>query len=199
MKQAQKLVDVDGIDAVSKALIFLLNAFPGLGSGKRILFSTLPESGGIGFFPSSGAALLQNREDITGHVHQVCLYPFQVLYRAAPKTDVQKIRIKDFLDTLGKWLELQPVVLNGTVYKLGQYPELDEPSAVLTSELSDALMTENLKCLEQMPEKETETSVQRKIKSIARTNAAHLFSVYEDGTEDWMLSATLQYENDFVK
>lgn len=199
MKKAQKLVDVDGIDAVSEALLSLLNTFPGLGSGKGILFSTLSESGGIGFFPTSGAALLQNSEDITGHVHQVCLYPFHVIYRAAPKSDVQKIRIKDFLDTLGKWLELQPITLNGTAYKLERYPALDDPTAVINSESGEALLTENFKCLEPETAAASVPAVQRTIRSIARTNAAHLSAVYDDGIEDWMISATLQYENDFEK
>lgn len=163
----QKMVDVDGAEAVSKVLLALLNTFPGLGDSKKVLFSTLSETSGIGFYPTSGAALLSSKEDITGHVIQVCLYPFRIVYRAAPKTELQKIRIKEFLDALGKWLELQPVVINEETHKLAKYPEL--------------------------------SSGNRVIKSISRTNPAHLNATYDDGVEDWIISATLRYENEFTK
>ncbi len=166
MAEKTTAFDIDGTEAVSKVLTDLLNTFPGLGS-KEVKFSTLAETSGIGFFPTSGAALLSNTEDITGHVKQVCLYPFSVIYRAAPKTEAQKIRIKEFLDTLGKWLELQPVIINGVEYKLTEYPDL--------------------------------SSGNRVIKSISRTNPGHLNGTYEDSVEDWVISATLRYENEFNK
>ena len=53
---------------------------------------------GIGFFPTSGAAYLRDTESISGHVTQACLYPFSVIYRAAPKSEKQRMRIKEFLD-----------------------------------------------------------------------------------------------------
>lgn len=166
MEAKQKTFDVDGSEAVSKVLLELLNKFPGL-NGKSILFSTLSETSGIGFFPTSGAAVLSSTEDVTGHVKQVCLYPFDVIYRAAPKGESQKIRIKEFLDALGKWLERQPVVVDGETYKLTEYPELSSDNRV--------------------------------IKLISRTNPSHLSAVYEDSVEDWIMSATLRYENEFDK
>lgn len=164
---AQKTFDIDGTEAVSKVLLTLLNTFPGLSTDKKVQFSTLSESSGIGFFPTSGAALLSNDEDVTGHVKQVCLYPFNIVYRAAPKTEAQKLRIKEFLDTLGKWLELQPVDINKKTHKLTAYPDL--------------------------------SSGNRVIKSISRTNPGHLNTAYQDGVEDWVISATLRYENEFDK
>ncbi len=162
----QKMVDIDGAEAVSKVLLTLLNTFPGLGS-KQVLFSTLSETSGIGFYPTSGAAILSSTEDITGHVKQVCLYPFSIIYRAAPKTEIQKIRIKELLDAMGKWLELQPVVINEKTHKLTKYPDLSSDSRV--------------------------------IKSVSRSNPAHLNAAYDDGIEDWIISATLRYENEFDK
>lgn len=163
----QKMVDIDGAEAVSKVLLALLNTFPGLENGKKVQFSTLSETSGIGFYPTSGAAVLSSKEDVTGHVKQVCLYPFNIIYRAAPKTELQKIRIKEFLDALGKWLELQPVVINEKSHKLAKYPDLSPDSRV--------------------------------IKSISRTNPAHLNAAYDDGVEDWIISATLRYENEYDK
>lgn len=162
----KKAFDVDGADAVTKVLLELLNTFPGLG-GKKILFSALSETSGIGFFPTSGAALLSNDEDITGHVKQVCSYPFNIVHRAAPQAEVQKLRVKEFLDALGRWLELQPITVDGQTYKLTGYPEL--------------------------------VSGNRVIKSISRTNPGHLSAAYNDGIEDWIISATLRYENEFDK
>lgn len=118
-----KLIDIDGLNAASKVLTNLINAFPGLGE-KTVLFSTLSETSGIGFFPVAGAAILSHTEDIVGHVYQRCLYPFTIVYRAALKTEAQKVRVKEFLDGLGKWLELQPVSTGEDTYKLDEYPSL---------------------------------------------------------------------------
>lgn len=124
-EKKQYPIDIDGTEIVSTALLKLLNQFPGL-DRKEIKFSTLSDTAGMGFFPTSGAVLLSNTEDVTGHVKQVCLYPFTIVYRAAPKTEAQKLRIKETLDTLGKWLEQQPVTIAGTVYQLTEYPALEQ-------------------------------------------------------------------------
>lgn len=158
--------DLDGSEAVSSVLLTLLNTFPGLGT-RKVLFSTLAETSGIGFFPTSGAAILSDTEDITGHVKQVCLYPFTIVYRSAPRSEEQKLKVKEFLDTLGKWLERQPVTINGTEYQISTYLTL--------------------------------SSGNRVIKSISRSNPAHLSAAYQDNVEDWAISATLRYENEFDK
>lgn len=157
-------VDVEGSEAVSKVLLRLLNEYPGL-TNDRIQFSTLGDDGGIGFFPTSGSALLSSVEDILGHVTQVCLYPFNIVYRAAPRSEAQRIRVKEFLDGLGKWLERQPIWIRGEEYQLSDYPEL--------------------------------CSGNRIIQAITRTNPGHLNAVYQDGIEDWMISITLKYKNEY--
>lgn len=124
-------IDVEGSDIVSTALMTLLNTFPGLGK-KKIAFSTLAETSGIGFFPTQGAVLLTNMESITGHVRQTCAYPFNIVYRAALKTEKQKLRVKEFLDELGRWLECQPITLNDTEYKLSAYPNLEKGRKIKT-------------------------------------------------------------------
>ena len=43
------------------------------------------------------------------------------------------------------------------------------------------------------------SSGNRVIKSISRTNPGHLSATYTDGIEDWIISATLRYENEFNK
>lgn len=161
----EPVIDVEGSDIVSRVLLELLNDFPGL-DGKKVTFSTLEETSGIGFFPSTGAVLESNRESITGHVFQRCAYPFSVVYRSAPKTEVQKMRVKEYLDALGRWLEQQPVTIKDTEYRLDAYPELEAG---------------------------------RTIRSIHRTSPAHLNAAYQDGIEDWTISATLRYEAEYDK
>lgn len=122
---AQRPIDVQGSEIISTALLELINEFPAL-NGKKIKFSTLEDKSGLGFFPTSGAAILSRKESITGHVNIQGAYPFNVIYRAAVKSETQKLAVKEFLDTLGKWLEKQPIVVSGSVVQLHDYPELDE-------------------------------------------------------------------------
>lgn len=130
---AKTVIDIDGSEAVSAVLQKLLNKFPGLSPRQRVQFATLEDSGGVGFFPSTGAAIEQEKEDICGHVSQRCLYPFAVIYSAAPKSETQRLRIKEFLDTMGKWLERQPVKVNGRTVQLTDYPELASGNRVIKS------------------------------------------------------------------
>lgn len=161
----KKIVDVDGEEAVTPVLKELLNSFPGFSPEQKVTFATLGESSGIAMFPVSGAAVEQTEEDILGHVQQVCAYPFSVVYRTAPKTEVQRTKIKELLDALGRWLEQQTVSLDSNQYHLESYPDL--------------------------------SSGNRKIKNISRTSAAYLNAAYQDGVEDWMITARLTYDNEF--
>ena len=123
MPELKKVIDTTGSVAASKVLLALLNEFPGLGDS-TITFSTLGKDSGISFNPTSGAVFLEDRESITGHVRQMCVYPFVVIYRAAPRTEERKIRIKEWLDLLGQWLQMQPIEIDGVTYQLTEYPEL---------------------------------------------------------------------------
>lgn len=159
----QKKIDYDGTDVLSTVLKELLNEFPGVNT--EIAFSTLSETSGIAIFPTSGAAIISEKESITGHVRQVCTYPFTVVYRASLKKEGQKLKVKESLDTLARWLERQPVTLDGETFQLDKYPDM--------------------------------ASGNRRIKAISRTSSAHLNAVYQDGVEDWLISMSLKYENEF--
>lgn len=124
-KEKQVRFDVDGSEIVSKVLLELLNKCPAL-CGKKVAFSTLGEDEGLGFFPSVGAAITSETETITGDVHQVCAYPFDVVLRCAPKTEAARIRCKELLDAIGRWLERQPIVVNGEMHTMDAYPTLTE-------------------------------------------------------------------------
>lgn len=124
-KEKQVRFDVDGSETVSKVLLELLNKCPAL-CGKKVAFSTLGEDEGLGYFPSVGAAITSETETITGDVHQVCAYPFDVVLRCAPKTEAARIRCKELLDAIGRWLERQPITVNGEMHTMDAYPALTE-------------------------------------------------------------------------
>ena len=100
MAEKKYSVDIEGSDLMSRVLLQLLNTFPGITDGNSIKFSTLNKDKGIGFYPTSGAALLDKEE---------------------------------WLDLLGKWLELAPVVINEETYQLTEYPAIDNDSRVIQS------------------------------------------------------------------
>lgn len=118
--------DIDGYEAVTAALRELINQYPALSEGDEISFSTLGEDSGKAMFPVSGAVIETERRSVTGKVTEVCLYPFYVIYRAAGLTENNKARIKEWLDSLGKWLEQKKVPINGTEYLLDEYPPLTD-------------------------------------------------------------------------
>ena len=123
-KDKQVRYDVDGSDNVTESLQNLLNQFPGLSPGDEIAYSTLEENSGKAMFPITGAVIETEKKSVTGKVRQICLYPFFLVYRAAGLSEEQKVRVKEWLDTLGKWLERQEVTINNQPYKLDKYPEL---------------------------------------------------------------------------
>ena len=113
--------DVDGEEAVTNLLSQLLNEFP---TSKAITFSNLNKDSGFSFYPVSGAAIHEEKEDICGTVTQICQYPFVIVYRQAPRLDKQKIKIKELLDSIGKWLEGQTVTIDSETLTLSDYPKL---------------------------------------------------------------------------
>ena len=118
--------DIDGYEKVTTALTELLNQYPALDSGEEITFSVLEESSGIGMFPVSGAVVETEKRSVTGKVTEVCLYPFYIIYRASGLNENRKARVKEWLDTLGKWLEQKKVLIDGEEYTLSELPPLTD-------------------------------------------------------------------------
>ena len=112
----------DGSDDLTVTIKELLNSFPG--TEEKIHFGTLSKEYGIGMFPTSQAAIISEKEDITGHVEQRCAYPFLVVSRAAGLSEARKEKVKEWLDTLGKWLERQNIRIGENEFKLKEYPDL---------------------------------------------------------------------------
>lgn len=116
--------DIDGQEVVSTALMDLINEYPGLTQDDYIQYATLGDSKGKAVFPTSGSAIKNEIKDVTGHVEQTCDYPFIVIYRASGLSESRKEKVKEWLDNLGRWLEKQPIIVNGTEYQLDEYPAL---------------------------------------------------------------------------
>lgn len=133
-EQKQIKYDVDGYEAVTSALMELLNQYPALSEDDKIAFSTLGEDRGKAMFPISGAVVEIERTSITGKVTKVCLYPFYIIYRASGLNEKRKEKVKEWLDTLGKWLEQQKVTINGEEYLLSKLPPLTNDRKFLSIE-----------------------------------------------------------------
>lgn len=115
--------DASGYEVVTKAVLELLNQFPGL-NGREILFEELGAEDGIAFTSDSGPLVLAERISITDHVRQTCQYPFFVVYRSTASREYLKLNIQTFLDSLGKWLCKETIEVNEISYRLKQYPVL---------------------------------------------------------------------------
>lgn len=117
--------DATGYEVLTKAVLQMLNQFPGL-NDRRILFEEIGEESGIVFSADSGALVMSERRSITDHVSQICQYPFLVVYRTGATREFQKLNVQRFLDTLGKWICKEPVLIGGVEYRLTSYPKLAE-------------------------------------------------------------------------
>lgn len=126
--------DIDGYDAVTSALRELLNQYPGLKEDEEIAFSTLGEDSGKAMFPISGSVVETEKRSITGKVTQVCLYPFYIIYRASGLNENRKAKVKEWLDTLGKWLEQKTVLIDEKKYQLEELPPLTDGRKFLSIE-----------------------------------------------------------------
>lgn len=123
MGERQYKQDVDGFENVTPALMDMVNHYPGLESGERFDFSTVLVEDGMSVIASSGSFIVNETESITGHVKQMCAYPFMIVYRASGLSQKRKIAVKEWMDTLAKWLTRQEVNIGGELHQL-EWPVL---------------------------------------------------------------------------
>ena len=123
----QPLPDTEGFPYVTDALMETINSFPGLYEDEQFAFSTVPTNeDGMTVIASSGAAIQDELEDITGHVMQTCTYPFTVVCRSSGLNSKRKIQTKEWMDKLAEWLCRKAVDIDGTSYQLKSWPKLTE-------------------------------------------------------------------------
>lgn len=118
--------DASGYDVLTTAVKALLNQFPGLYENETVKFEELGEDSGIAFSADNGALIFSETEDVLGGVHQTCQYPFYIIYRTSSTRERQKMSIQEFLDTFGKWLCREPIVIDGEEQRLSKYPTLSQ-------------------------------------------------------------------------
>lgn len=118
--------DASGYDVLTIAVKALLNQFPGLYENETVKFEELGEDSGIAFSADNGALIFDETEDVLGGVRQTCQYPFYIIYRTSSTKERQKMSIQEFLDTFGKWLCREPVVIDGSEERLSNYPTLSQ-------------------------------------------------------------------------
>lgn len=118
--------DASGYDVLTIAVKALLNQFPGLYENETVKFEELGEDSGIAFSADNGALIFSETEDVLGGVRQTCQYPFYIIYRTSSTKERQKMSIQEFLDTFGKWLCREPVVIDGSEQQLSNYPTLSQ-------------------------------------------------------------------------
>ena len=121
MAEKELRQDIDGYEVLTNALTDLVNDFPLL-DGETVRFNVLKDTGGIAFFPLSGAVIELERKDILGGVEQRCVYPFMLIYRGAGMNEKRRKTVKEWLDNFGRWLEGQTVDGN----TLTEYPALTD-------------------------------------------------------------------------
>lgn len=188
-EEKEVVYDPDGYDQVTDALRALIAQYPGLEKGESFCFSTAPSGAGKAIFPTTGAVIQSEVESITGHVTQMCLYPFTVLFRASGLSQKNRVNAKEWLDTFGRWLEKQTVTINGKYYVLNEYPALRA-----------AWEYDNMNNREVFDDEYFgDGAVQgiRKIVNIVRQTPAYLNSVSDDKSEDWVISMVVTYRNEF--
>lgn len=125
-----KKMDLEGYEIVTDAIQSLLDAYPGLEEGDKIVFSNLEETSGIAWYPVSGGAIEKEKKSVTGRVTQTCSYSFFIVYRSGSASPKRKVKIKEFLDSIGKWLEGQQVKINEETVQLKEYPSLSEGRSI---------------------------------------------------------------------
>ena len=109
----------------STILSGLLNDFPAIGA-REIRFGELGDKSGVGIYPSAAATVISETTDIMGGVYQKCNYAVQVVYRAVPQSETDRIHIKGWLDKLARWLEKQPITADGQQHTLAAWPDLGD-------------------------------------------------------------------------
>ena len=99
-------IDLRTGEQITPKLLAFLNEYPDL-QGDIIVFGDGSQESGLAMYPISGAVVVTEEEDITGHHTQECQYPFYLIYKVSTGSTSNRISIKEFLDDVGMWAEVQ--------------------------------------------------------------------------------------------
>lgn len=118
-------LDATGYEVLTKAVLALMMEYSEI-VGKEILFEEIGKESGIAFSADDGALIMAETPNILGGYTQTCQYPFYVVYRTTSTQERQKLQVQTFLDSMGKWLCMEPAEINGEIHTLKKYPELTQ-------------------------------------------------------------------------
>lgn len=124
-EQQARPLDVDGYEAITNALMDLLNQYPGI-AYPALFASTDGNKGSLSMYPTTGGVIEAERVSITGRVRQSCAYPFLLVSVVSGQSGKQKAATKEQLDNIGRWLEGQSVKVGDETYTLDEYPTLTD-------------------------------------------------------------------------
>lgn len=116
--------DLEGFDYVTDALMETVNSYPGLYPGEIFRFSTTDLNDGLNIAATSGAVITDEVESITGHITQMCAYPFMVILRASGLSSERKVETKEWMDKFAEWLIRKAVTIDGEIYQMKKWPAL---------------------------------------------------------------------------
>lgn len=116
-------VDSEGFEVLTSAILSLMKEYEEI-IGTEIYFEELGKDSGIAFSANDGALVMSEKQDILGGYMQTCQYPFYVVFRISGTRERQKLQAQIFLDSIGKWLCMEPAEIKGEVHILKKYPEL---------------------------------------------------------------------------
>lgn len=91
-------------ERITPALIAILNEYPDL-EGETVRLADNTQTDGIVLYPTAGAVIVAQREDILGGIEQTCRYPATLIYKVSKDSPANREEIKEFLDAMGAWLE----------------------------------------------------------------------------------------------
>lgn len=123
-KEKEYPLDLEGHKYVTDALMETVNSYPGLYPGEEFKFSTTNLDDGLNIAAVSGAVITEEIESITGHVTQMCAYPFMVISRVSGLSSERKIETKEWMDTLAEWLTRKAVTIGDEVFQMKKWPVL---------------------------------------------------------------------------
>lgn len=94
-------------DSITAELVKLLNRYPDLLPGEKIVFAYGLDKGNILVFPIQSALVIDETEDILGNHKENCQYTVMLIYKVGRDSSGSRVAIADFLASLGNWVEQQ--------------------------------------------------------------------------------------------
>ena len=136
MAEEQKYkIDLKTSDKLTPILLRLLNSYPDLDPGERIIFADGSQEQGIYMITICSAVIVNEYHDIVGNYQKDCQYPFYISYAVGKDSTGSRVSIKEFLDDLGIWLEGQDL---SEMLTVSEEAKLERQTPAFLEDVSEA-------------------------------------------------------------